>query len=538
MRRLWAVARETFTECLRTRVVGVFLVLLAVCVLATALTMVGDGTLKGRTQSFLAYSTGATQLLLSLATVFLATGVVAGDIRHKYIFTVASKPLSRWQYVLGRWAGIVLLSGTLLVLANGAIYGLAQYLRGMQTPVERRKARAMIPQNAPDPDRRALETEVFTARAQHHPEPFSVSDEVNSRFDRLAEEKGIDQLIRSRIMRELETEQVKSGKDYPIDQRRANQLSRDARTRERIQAEIKQDLTKQLADEKQLIRTGGSMRLTFKGLKLPKGTTHQFQLSYKLRPMNIPESRVLKSRWEIYNPQNGLSRYMDREDSAETVSSFMFPPRFKSIDGKLMPIVSSDGELVVFYTNFPDPSWNTAVKLKTEEVAILYRVGSFEGNLVRATILMLLRLMFLAAVGVLLGAFLSFPVACLVCLIILGMGTASSFIQDATRIPGYTGAEPTAWNYFSHGLAQLVFLFLPTFSQSDPAESIIGGTIIPVRDMVRESLVMFQRPGADSSKLWKRLGFEIQTGAGFRTWLCLALGCLVFWRRELARVQV
>lgn len=538
MRRLWAVARETFVECLRTRVVGVFLALLATCVLATALTMEGDGTLKGRLQTFLSYSTALTQLLLSLVTIFLATGVVTRDIRDKYIFTVATKPLSRWQYVLGRWAGIVGLNALLLVLAAGAIYGLAQYLRGQQTQVEKGKARQVIDANAPDTDRQAVESEIFTARAEHHPEPIDVSDEVKRRFDRLAEEKGIDELIRGRVMRELESQQRSSGREAPIDPRRLDQLLRDAPTRERITDQIQQDLTKQIIDEKQLIKPGGSMRLTFKGLKLPRGITEPLQLRYRLRPINIPESRLLKSRWQIENPQTGLGAYMHRDDSAETVSSFTFSPEFTTYDGKRTPVVSDDGTLTVYYINYPSPDWNTPVKLKPQEVAVLYRVGSFGGNLARATVLALLRLMFLAAAGVLFGVFLSFPVACLACLMALGIGTMSGFIQDATRIPVYTGANPTAWNFFCHYLTEFVFFFLPAFSQTDPGEAIVGGTLIPAADLARESLVMFARPQADSGRLWRYLGFEIHTGAGLRAWACLALGCLIFWRRELAKVQV
>lgn len=129
MRNIWAVTRKTFLQCARTRIIVVFGILLVICVLGAGFKMTGDGTLKGRIQTFLAYSTSLTQLLLCLVTIFLTTNIVTGDIRHKYIFTVASKPLARWQYVLGRWCGVVLLNMLLLAAAMGAIYFLAQHLR-------------------------------------------------------------------------------------------------------------------------------------------------------------------------------------------------------------------------------------------------------------------------------------------------------------------------------------------------------------------------------------------------------------------------
>jgi ABC-type transport system involved in multi-copper enzyme maturation permease subunit len=131
MRSLWGVARHTFQESLRTRVLVVFLIVLVVCVLAVGLLMVskgdtfaashGEGTLKSRIQTFLSYSTGLTELLLGLVTIFLATGMVSSDIYRKQIFTVVTKPLPRWQYVLGRWLGLVMLNALLLKIGRAHV---------------------------------------------------------------------------------------------------------------------------------------------------------------------------------------------------------------------------------------------------------------------------------------------------------------------------------------------------------------------------------------------------------------------------------
>jgi len=530
MRRFWAVARVTFLECLRTRVVIVFLVLLAVCVLAMALTMEGDGTLKGRIQTFLAYSTGLTQLLLSLVTVLLATGVVAGDIRHKYVLIVVSKPLPRWQYVLGRWVGIALLDAVLVGLAMGSIYGLSQYLRARQTNVEQKKLLGQLPQRAGDLDRLAVDSEVFTARTMKQAEPFDVGDQVEVRFRRLVEERRLDAVIESRIRRELESERVKSRSEDPLDVKEIERRLQDARTRQRMVVEIKADLKKEAVEERQLVVPGEGLTLTFKGLKPPKGWKEPLQLRYRLHPMHTPESRTLKSFWNVFNPKTGEGRlpWNFKDDSAEAVSSFLFSPK----------AVAEDGELKVEYWNVPRPGFITSVKVKAEEVNVLYRVGSFEGNVVRAGVLILLGLMFLAAAGVLFAVFLSFPIACLACMIVFAIAMMSGFIHDATRLNTQTEKEPTAMDYFSHGVTQVAFFFLPSLSESSPGAALVDGMNIPFRQVLRESLVMIQRPGDDSTGLWRKLGFEVQAGAGLRAWLCLGLGCLIFWRRELARVQV
>ena len=163
MRSIWAVTRQTFIECVRTRIFAAFMILLGACVVTLALTAEGDGSLKGRIQTFLAYSISATQVLLAMVTIFMATGIVAGDVRRKTIFTVASKPLRRWQYVLGRWLGIVALNAVLLAATLGMVYGLAQYLRGQPTRTEKDLAAGQRPTRTVDMDRVGVESGIFTA---------------------------------------------------------------------------------------------------------------------------------------------------------------------------------------------------------------------------------------------------------------------------------------------------------------------------------------------------------------------------------------
>jgi len=504
MRRVWAVARETYLECLRTRVMMVFTGLLAVCLVGMGLSVGGDGTLKGRIQTFLAYGTGLTQLLLSLLTIFLATRVVAQDIRSKTIFTVAAKPLPRWQYVLGRWAGVALLDALLLGVATVSIYGLAQYLRATPTMVEKAKASNQAAEDAPDADRRSVESEVFTARAEHRAEPFQVGDQIEQRMQQLRRENDLEELIRNRIGIEIKSEQKRRGLEAPVEEQDIQRRLADTRTRDRIVRQIEAEMRKRIIEERQLIRPGKALKLTFTGLDPPRGREEPIQIRYRLRPLNIPESRTVKSWWRLYNPETGLEKFLPHEDSAESVSSFTFSPDF----------VTSEGGLTVFYVNPLDPAWPTTVKLRPEEATVLYRVGSFEGNLARGAVLILLRLMFLAAVGVLLGVFLSFPVACLVCLIIFGVGALSGFVLDATRfLPNQT---PTAMDYFSHYVARIVFFFLPSFARTSPTDSLVLGKHIP----------------------WSLLGMEATAGTGLRIVLSLAIGWLIFRRREVAKVQV
>ena len=53
---IWAVARQTFRQCLRMKVAGLFIVLLALFLAAMPYQMKGDETLAGRIRTFLSLS--------------------------------------------------------------------------------------------------------------------------------------------------------------------------------------------------------------------------------------------------------------------------------------------------------------------------------------------------------------------------------------------------------------------------------------------------------------------------------------------------
>ncbi len=78
--------------------------------------------LQYRLQFFLSWSIAGVSLLLSLMTIFLACGTICNEIKQRQIFLTMSKPVSRFQYLLGKWLGIVLLDLLLVSVAGVGIY--------------------------------------------------------------------------------------------------------------------------------------------------------------------------------------------------------------------------------------------------------------------------------------------------------------------------------------------------------------------------------------------------------------------------------
>ena len=181
MHGLWAVTRQTFGQCLRTKIALVFIVLLAVVLGLLPLALKGDGTLAGKIQTFLTYSVAAISVLLSIVTVFMTVYVLSSDVQNKTIMTVATKPLPRWQYVVGRWAGVVLLDVLLLTIAGATAYAQLQWLRGGDTL------------NAED--RRKVESDIFVARSKVGPEEMDIQRRVNERIDKLRRDGALEALI-------------------------------------------------------------------------------------------------------------------------------------------------------------------------------------------------------------------------------------------------------------------------------------------------------------------------------------------------------
>ncbi|MHC4125831.1 MAG: ABC transporter permease, partial [Planctomycetota bacterium] len=171
MHCIWAVAVNTIRQALRIRVAVVFMLLLAVLLPIMAASMTGDGTIKGRLQTFASYGLSLTSLLLCLLTIIVATFTLTDDIKNKQIYTVITKPIARFQFILGKLLGVLMLDIALLVFFSAIIYSITLY----------------IPKyfNASEKDLSQLRNEFFTARAGLKPQQPDMTKEVLETYEKL-----------------------------------------------------------------------------------------------------------------------------------------------------------------------------------------------------------------------------------------------------------------------------------------------------------------------------------------------------------------
>lgn len=111
MRIIWALALAGFREALRNRVTVVVGVFAAVMLLLT--TVMLNVTLFSLDRMVNDFGLSVMSLLLSGLAIFLSSGLISKEIERRTIFLIVSRPVSRTQFVLGRFVGNVM---TLLVL--------------------------------------------------------------------------------------------------------------------------------------------------------------------------------------------------------------------------------------------------------------------------------------------------------------------------------------------------------------------------------------------------------------------------------------
>ncbi len=424
MKQVWSIARLTFREGIRMRVVLVFLIVLVFLVLRMPFALRGDETLAGRLQNFLAYSLGALSLMLSVATVFFSCATLSNEFRDRSLHMVVTKPVSRFQILLGKWLGVNLLNLLILLLCGGAIYGLAYYVRTRPAEFVR--------------DRYVVRDVVWTARAVAT--PAVPVEEITERAER-----------RVREMRE--TGEIAPGQEHHA-----------------LNEQVKEGIQRW-----RLVPAGYSTRFRFENLTPPETDDAIFQIRYKIIGQPLPPDEMLTVGFRFIDPETNMPLGMGefKEQRSTNVHQFLV---------RAQPVIK-DGVAILEVTN-PMVDRGTGILFDgTRSLLLLYRVASFEQNYLHALLLIIMRLALLSALGVFFSVFVSFPVACLCTGSIYVMCLGLPFWLDSIGAD-ITGSLPSIDPFGTWGPAIRSFLvpavkfLFPNFGRFDGAEPLIQGEYI------------------------------------------------------------
>jgi Cu-processing system permease protein len=120
--RIWAIALNTFREAARIRVLyGVVVLVVAANLLALVL-----GEMSIREQDRVARDVGLAGISLfgALTAIFLGVFLLYTEIQRRTIHAIVSKPLERWEFVVGKYGGMALVLSTLVALFAASMTGL------------------------------------------------------------------------------------------------------------------------------------------------------------------------------------------------------------------------------------------------------------------------------------------------------------------------------------------------------------------------------------------------------------------------------
>jgi len=459
MHSIWAVATNTLKQAIRMKIAAVFIILLIVLLPAMGVSITGDGTLKGRLQTFVSYGFSLTSFLLCLLTIVVSVYSLTSDIQQRQIYTVLTKPIRRFQLLLGKLLGIILLDVVLLVLFSAVIYAVIIY-----TPKFYKASQA---------ERAHANNEFFTARAGLTPPEIDVKQEVEDTYNRLEE-----------------TGQLPLGVSD-------NKVSRE---------NYKEALTQRIKLGKRAVAVGHELVWEFNNVK-PLDPNQSLFIRFKYDVSVNPPDLQVYSKWfagddRQYKYGGKIEtpiRYFDRKDLIRTPHEIEVPA----------DVVAEDGYLAVGFLNVPLN--NTVVIFPPEDgLEVLYKADTFTANFLRSVLLILLRLIFLACLGILASTFLSFPVAILLCLAIFFTGTISGFCLES-----FDFLSENLSSVYSYTVRPLVQL-LPQFDKFSPAKFLIPARLL-------------------SWSLLARVAFSLVCIKAVLLWL---VALLIFSYKEIAKVIV
>lgn len=106
MSRIFVVAQNTFREAVRDRVLY-NLVFFALLMIAAAV-VVGQISVAIENVVMVSLGLSAVSLIGLLIAIFTGVGLVSKEIDKRTLHAVLAKPLSRWEFLLGKFTGLVL----------------------------------------------------------------------------------------------------------------------------------------------------------------------------------------------------------------------------------------------------------------------------------------------------------------------------------------------------------------------------------------------------------------------------------------------
>ena len=117
MNRIFAIAVNTYREAVRDRVLYV-VTALACAVLISTLAM-AELALDQQRRVVMDLGLATISIFSVLVAVFLGSSLLFKEIERKTLYVILPKPIHRWEFLVGKFAGITLTVATFIALMGG-----------------------------------------------------------------------------------------------------------------------------------------------------------------------------------------------------------------------------------------------------------------------------------------------------------------------------------------------------------------------------------------------------------------------------------
>ena len=493
------VARTLVDEAVRMKTPLVFIVVLVMMLPILPFVIDQQDFLKYRIQTFITASMIVVTVLLSLMTIFLAVQTITSEIQFRQIYLTLTKPVGRAQYLLGKWLGIVLLNAVLVLVCGIVIYSFSTMLAKQQALDEM--------------DRLAVDQQIMVARLARQPVPLNQVE--------LAElyAKRIEQL-------RYEDPDV-----YGLPGSSLADVPSEIATR--VQSEILEQWHSLPAREaKTYVFTG---LLPAKPKK--EGESGMIQLRLYPKAMGSTADRTVTIQVRVNDRPYFFPNITDQQTGGLRLADEHYHVLDMSTD-----VIDDKGEVRVTLSNPVLPTGlQPTINFKTADgLEVYYKVGSFGGNLAKSMVMIWLRLVFLAMLGLTMGSFLGFPTACLGALMILAAAAGSEFLFESL---GEYASFPRGDLSWSQWISSLPGLLIDKFQSNKPMD----GVRVIVRLIGTSFMQLVPRFGYYSPTGLLSEGKVVPSGMVMSAILWLGviwtfvvglIGYMIFRLRELARVTV
>ncbi len=424
-----AVAQTLVRESIRLRISLAFISVVLIALPLLPVFIDGSTPLRYQIQTFMSRSLDISYVCAACMTLTLGCATVAFEIRDRQIWQLMTKPLDRFQYLIGKWVGLVGLNAVLFLVCGLGIFIFVQWMRTRPA--------------VDDFDRLAIRDEVLVARDVSRPQYLPLSR------DKLEAE--VDSVIASDAVLKADLD---SGRRRFEDVRREIALQR--------QAEFQSDQRR--------VGAGESKTFVFPDLSMAKKLGGTMSLRYFLHAGGSDSHTSCPIIFKF-----GDGSWVDRMFVPAQGHVLMVPTSFIDADGNLKVEVMNLKYDVKSQTFLPGPfSFNW----EQDSLEILYRVGGFEGNYLRGMMVNLVKLSFLAMLAVCSATTLSFPIACLLSFSLFLGGSLAPFLQQSLKYwtsGADDGSIESMIQFFVRAIAVVVEYALRPFGQTSANDLLVKG---------------------------------------------------------------